>query len=66
LEFARARNSDPKVNLRQADAQALPFEDNSFDRAFSMLVLQFIPDAARAVAEMRRVVRHGGTVTAAI
>jgi len=66
LEFARARNSGPKINFRQADAQALPFEDNSFDRAFSMLVLQFIPDAARAVAEIRRVVRHGGTVTAAI
>jgi len=31
-----------------------------------MLVLQFIPDAARAVAEMRRVVRPGGTVTAAV
>jgi SAM-dependent methyltransferase len=47
LEFARARNSDPKINFQQADAQALPFEDNSFDRAFSMLVLQFIPDASR-------------------
>jgi ubiquinone/menaquinone biosynthesis C-methylase UbiE len=44
----------------------LPFENNSFDRVFSMLVLQFIPDAARAVAEMRRVVRPGGTVTAAV
>lgn len=31
-----------------------------------MLVLQFIPDSARAVAEMRRVVRPGGTVTAAV
>jgi hypothetical protein len=31
-----------------------------------MLVLQFIPDAERAVAEMRRVVRPGGTVTAAV
>jgi ubiquinone/menaquinone biosynthesis C-methylase UbiE len=66
LEFARAHNSDPKINFQKADAQALPFEDNSFDRAFSMLVLQIIPDAARAVAEMRRVVRYGGTVTAAI
>jgi SAM-dependent methyltransferase len=66
LEFARACNSDPKINFQQADAQALPFEHNSFDRAFSMLALQFIPDAERAVAEMRRVVRHGGTVTAAI
>jgi ubiquinone/menaquinone biosynthesis C-methylase UbiE len=66
LEFARARNSDPRINSRRADALALPFEENSFDRAFSMLVLQFIPDAARAVAEMRRVVRSGDTVAAAV
>ena len=46
VEFARARNADPRISFRQADARALPFEDNSFDRAFSMLVLQFIPDAA--------------------
>ena len=55
VEFARVRNADPRISFRQADARALPFEDNSFDRAFSMLVLQFIPDAARAVAEKRRV-----------
>jgi SAM-dependent methyltransferase len=66
LEFARAQNSDPRITFRTADARALPFEDNSFDRAFSMLVLQFIPDAARAVAEMRRVVQPGGTTTAAV
>jgi SAM-dependent methyltransferase len=44
----------------------LPFDDASFDRTYSMLVLQFIPNAIRAVAEMRRVVRSGGTVTAAV
>jgi SAM-dependent methyltransferase len=66
LESARARNTDRRISFQQADARALPFEDNSFDRAFSMLVLQFIPDAARAVTEMRRVVRPGGTVTAAV
>ena len=66
VEFSRAQNTDPRITFRAADARALPFEDNSFDRAFSMLVLQFIPDAARAVAEMRRVVRPGGTVTAAV
>ena len=57
VDFARVRNADPRISFRQADARALPFEDNSFDRAFSMLVLQFIPDAAVAVAEKRRVVR---------
>jgi SAM-dependent methyltransferase len=66
VEFARSRNTDPRISFQSADARALPFEDNSLDRAFSMLVLQFIPDAARAVAEMRRVVRPGGTVTAAV
>src|SRR5262245_14440873 len=66
VEFSRAQNTDPRITFRAADARALPFEDNSFDRAFSMLVLQFIPDTARAVAEMRRVVQPGGTVTAAV
>jgi SAM-dependent methyltransferase len=66
LEFSRAQNTDPRITFRAADARALPFEDNSFDRPFSMLVLQFIPDAARAVAEMRRVVQPGGSVTAAV
>jgi ubiquinone/menaquinone biosynthesis C-methylase UbiE len=66
VEFARSRNTIPHITFRTADARALPFEDNSFDRAFSMLVLQFIPDADRAVAEMRRVVQPGGTVTAAV
>jgi len=66
VEFARGRNADPRISFQTADARALPFENNSFDRVFSMLVLQFIPDAARAVAEMRRVVRPGGTVTAAV
>jgi ubiquinone/menaquinone biosynthesis C-methylase UbiE len=66
VEFARSRNTNPHITFRAADARALPFADDSFDRAFSMLVLQFIPDAARAVAEMRRVVQPGGTVTAAV
>lgn len=62
----RARNADPRISFERADARALPFEEASFDRAFSLLVLHFIPDAPRAVAEMRRVVRPGGTVTAAV
>ena len=66
MGFVRARNIDPRINFEPADARSPPFKDNSFDRAFSMLVLQFIPDAGRAVAEMRRVVRPGGTVTAAV
>jgi SAM-dependent methyltransferase len=65
LDAARARNADPRIGFEYADARALPFADNSFDRAFSLLVLQFIPEPERAVGEMRRVVRPGETITAA-
>lgn len=60
------RNTDSRITFQHGDARELPFEDRSFDRTFSLLVLQFIPDAARAVAEMRRVVRPGGTIAAAV
>jgi SAM-dependent methyltransferase len=67
VAFARTRaGDDQRFSFQQADARALPFPDASFDRAFSMLVLQFIPDAERAVAELSRVVRPGGSVTAAV
>jgi SAM-dependent methyltransferase len=66
VEAARARNQNPKITFDLGDATALPYADASFDRAFCMLVLHFIPDAAKAVAEMRRVVKRGGTITGAV
>lgn len=66
VAFARNRNKDSRISFQQGDACKLPFEDKSFDRAYSMLVLHFIPDSAKAVREMRRVVRPGGAVTAAV
>ena len=62
---ARARNTDPRITIDLGDARTLPYATGSFDRAYSSLVLHFIPDAAQAVAELRRVVRLGGSVTAA-
>jgi SAM-dependent methyltransferase len=58
-------------NVRSArfevgDAQSLRFDDASFDHAMAMLVINFIPDHARALAEMRRVTRPGGTVSACV
>jgi SAM-dependent methyltransferase len=47
-----------------ADAQQLPFADGSFDAVASALVVNFIPDRAAAVREMRRVARDGGHVAA--
>ncbi len=66
VEEAIRRNSDPRVTIRQGDACDLPFEDGAFDRSFAMLVLHFVPEPGKAVAEMRRVVRKGGVVAAAV
>lgn len=60
--YARERVADPRVRFEVADAQALPFTDPQFDVAVSALVLNFVPAQARALAEMRRVVRPGGTI----
>jgi ubiquinone/menaquinone biosynthesis C-methylase UbiE len=46
--------------------RALPYPAATFDRAYSCLVLHFLPDAERAVSEMRRVVRPGGVVASAV
>ncbi|MDF2764995.1 MAG: methyltransferase [Rhodospirillales bacterium] len=59
LDYARHRLGS-RAELRQADAQALPFEAAEFDRVVSGLVLNFVPDQARAAEEMARVLRPGG------
>jgi SAM-dependent methyltransferase len=61
LVFARERLG-AVADLRVADADALPFGAGAFDRVVSGLVLNFLPDPARALAEMRRVLRRGGEV----
>ena len=62
LAFARTRPAAKLAEFRLGDAQALPFPDRSFDAAAMALVISFIPDPAKAVAEMARVVRPGGIV----
>jgi SAM-dependent methyltransferase len=66
IEHDKRINTDPRLQFQVADACALPFGDASFDHAASLLVLAFIPEALRAVREMRRVTRPGGTVAAAM
>lgn len=66
VEEAVRRNTDRRISIRQADATALPFEGGTFDRALSLLVLHFVPESAKAVSEMKRVVRPGGVVAAAV
>ncbi len=60
VDHARSQVSDPRASFRVGDAQALPFEDAAFDAAVSGLVLNFVPDPARMMGAMRRVVKPGG------
>jgi SAM-dependent methyltransferase len=64
LAFARTRPAATLAQFRQADAMALPFPENTFDVAVMSLVIFFVPDPPTGVAEMARVVRPGGKVTA--
>jgi SAM-dependent methyltransferase len=64
LAYARVRSGAGIADFRVGNAQQLAFIDHSFDVAAMALVLGFLPDPAKAVAEMARVVRPGGWVAA--
>jgi SAM-dependent methyltransferase len=64
LAYARTRLASPVVQFRHGDAMAQPFPDDTFDAAVMPLVIFFVPDPARGVAEMARVVCPGGCVAA--
>lgn len=64
LAFARTRPASRLARFQQGDAMALPFPDASFDAAIMALVIFFVPDPAKGLAEMARVVRAGGTIAA--
>ncbi|PJK10224.1 SAM-dependent methyltransferase [Lysobacteraceae bacterium NML120232] len=64
LDYARSRPALARAILLEGDAMALPFADDSFDVAVMPLVIFFVPEPARGVAEMVRVVRQGGLVCA--
>ena len=63
LAYARTRLADAPAQFRQGDAMALPWPDGAFDAAVMALVIFFVPEPARGVAEMARVVRPGGIVS---
>lgn len=64
VAHSRETIGDPRAAFVVADAQALPLRGHAFDAAVSGLVLNFVPDAARAVAEWVRAVKPGGVVAA--
>jgi SAM-dependent methyltransferase len=65
IEHAKRSYDGSRIQFEVGDACALPFGDQAFDHSLSMLVLQFIPQPEKAISEMRRVTRPGGTVAAA-
>ncbi len=58
----RAAAEGMAIEFREADAEALPFKDMSFDYVLSTFGVMFTPDQARAASEMVRVVRRGGKI----
>ncbi len=61
---ARSRVTDARVSFAVGSAGALPVPDAAVDVAVSGLVLNFVPDVPGALADLRRVLRPGGTVAA--
>jgi SAM-dependent methyltransferase len=60
LDVAAAQISSPRLSFRQADAQALPFDDGEFDLILCQFGAMFFPDRVGAYREARRVLRPGG------
>jgi SAM-dependent methyltransferase len=56
----------PEADVRVAAAESLPFENDSFDAVLSQLVVNFMSDAPKGVAEMVRVAKPGGVVAACV
>ncbi|WP_416798687.1 class I SAM-dependent methyltransferase [Ciceribacter azotifigens] len=64
LDRARARAAAEglSIGFKEADAEALPFDDGSFDVVLSTFGVMFTPDQAKAAGELLRVCRSGGRI----
>ena len=67
VAYAASRNRfTDRTSFEVGDAQQLRFDTASFDAALSLLVFNFIPDPGKALAELRRVIKPGGKISAAV
>jgi SAM-dependent methyltransferase len=66
IRLAQQQQGSARVSFEVGDAQQLRFDRASFDRTLSLLVINFIPDARKALGEMVRVTKPKGTVAAAV
>ncbi|MGZ0220695.1 MAG: class I SAM-dependent methyltransferase, partial [Acidimicrobiales bacterium] len=64
VEVARAAN--PGLDIVQADATAMPQQDDSFDFVFILEVLEHVPEPAVVLAEMQRIIKPGGYLIAGV
>jgi SAM-dependent methyltransferase len=67
IDYASSKApADGRLVFKQGDAVSLPYDDQAFDAALSLLVLNFVPDAQKAARELVRVTRSGGVVAASV
>lgn len=66
VALAQSTHGSALITFEVGDAQQMRFEPTMFDRTLSLLVVNFIPDARKALDEMKRVTKPGGTVAAAV
>jgi SAM-dependent methyltransferase len=66
ISHAKSNTRSERVRFEVGDAQALRHKDASFDQTMALLVMNFVPDHEKAIGEMRRVTRPGGTVSACV
>jgi SAM-dependent methyltransferase len=66
VTLAQSQQGSPRISFEVADVQSMRFDTASFDCALSLLAINFVPDPRKAVGEMKRVTRPGGTVAAAV
>ena len=66
IAFAQSLSGAAGIDFVVGDACRLPYANGSFAATMAQLSLNFVPNAAQAVREMRRVMRPGGVVVAAV
>jgi ubiquinone/menaquinone biosynthesis C-methylase UbiE len=66
IAYAKKNAKSTRIRYEVGDAQALKYDDASFDSTLALLVMNFIPDHNKAITEMRRVTRPQGTISACV
>jgi SAM-dependent methyltransferase len=66
IAYATRKVRSARLRFDVGDAQALRYDDASFDHAMALFVMNFVPDHDKALAEMIRVTRAGGVVSACV